>query len=394
VAVLERTELERSPLADLHAIASELGIEGFRRLRREELIGLLAGDADGETTESPATESPAPARRARRSTRSATSRRSARVAEREDAPAEGPERATRSRRPAAAEAAAEESPSEAAEEARTGVLELLPAGGGLVRRAAHVESPDDPYVSPAQIKRLELRAGDEVTGPVRPPRRSERHPALVRIDSVNGADAATGRPGRKRFEELTPIWATERLAVPDELSQAAPFGKGSRVALGGEPGVGATTLLRKILATLAERQPELQQAVVLAGARPEEVTDWRRDSSAAVTGGAFDEPLAELGRAAELAIEQAKRTVEQGGDALVAIDSLAFLPFETARAVFGAARNAQQGGSLTIVAVTGSSQDLRRLATTRVMLDAGSSGRFPGSVVSSASGTTRAELLG
>ena len=385
MAVLERTELEQSPLADLHAIASELGIEGFRRLRREELIGLLAGDADGETT-----ESPAPARRARRSTRSATSRRSARVAEREDAPAEGPERATRSRRPAAAE----ESPSEAAEEARTGVLELLPAGGGLVRRAAHVESPDDPYVSPAQIKRLELRAGDEVTGPVRPPRRSERHPALVRIDSVNGADAATGRPGRKRFEELTPIWATERLAVPDELSQAAPFGKGSRVALGGEPGVGASTLLRKILATLAERQPELQQAVVLAGARPEEVTDWRRDSSAAVTGGAFDEPLAELGRAAELAIEQAKRTVEQGGDALVAIDSLAFLPFETARAVFGAARNAQQGGSLTIVAVTGSSQDLRRLATTRVMLDAGSSGRFPGSVVSSASGTTRAELLG
>ena len=390
MAVLERTELERSPLADLHAIASELGIEGFRRLRREELIGLLAGDAGGETTESPATESPAPARRARRSTRSATSRRSARVAEREDAPAEGPERATRSRRPAAAE----ESPSEAAEEARTGVLELLPAGGGLVRRAAHVESPDDAYVSPAQIKRLELRAGDEVTGPVRPPRRSERHPALVRIDSVNGADAATGRAGRKRFKELTPIWATERLAVPDELSQAAPFGKGSRVALGGEPGVGASTLLRKILATLAERQPELQQAVVLAGARPEEVTDWRRDSSAAVTGGAFDEPLAELGRAAELAIEQAKRTVEQGGDALVAIDSLAFLPFETARAVFGAARNAQQGGSLTIVAVTGSSQDLRRLATTRVMLDAGSSGRFPGSVVSSASGTTRAELLG
>ena len=386
MAVLERTELEQSPLADLHAIASELGVEGFRRLRREELIALLAGDA--------ADESPAPARRARRSTRSATSRRSARVAEREDEPAEAPKRATRSRRPATKEPAAEEGPSDAAEERRTGVIELLPGGGGLMRRAADVESADDAYVSPAQIKRLELRAGDEVAGPVRPPRRSERHPALVRIDSVNGADAATGPPDRKRFDDLTPVWASERLAVPDELSQAAPFGKGSRVALGGEPGAGATTLLRKVVATLAERQPELQQAIVLIGARPEEVTDWRRDSSAAVTGGAFDEPLAELGRAAKLAVEQAKRTVEHGGDALIAIDSLAFLPIEIARTVFGAARNAEQAGSLTIVAVTGSSQELRRLATTRVVLDAGSSGRFPGSVVSSASGTTRADLLG
>ena len=256
-----------------------------------------------------------------------------------------------------------------------------------------MQAPDDAYVSPAQIKRLELRAGDAVTGPVRPPRRSERHPALVRIDAVNGTDgdAATGR---KRFEELTPVWASERLAAPDELGQAAPFGKGSRVAIGGEPGAGATTLLRRILATLAEREAAIEQAVVLAGARPEEVTDWRRDSSATVTGGAFDAPIAELSRAAELAVERAKRTVEQGGHALVAIDSLAFLPLEAARAVFGAARRVEQGGSLTIVAVTGSSQELRRLATTRVVLDAGSSGRLPGSVVSSASGTTRADLLG
>ena len=390
MAVLERSELEQSPLADLHAIASELGVEGFRRLRRDELISLLVGDGGGE-----AVESPAPARRARRSTRSATSRRSARVAERdepEEEPTDAPKRSGRPRRAPVAEPA-EAAPSESAEETRTGVLEILPTGGGFLRREALVRAPDDAYVSPAQIKRMELRAGDAVTGPVRPPRRSERHPALVRIDAVNGTDgdAATGR---KRFEELTPVWASERLAAPDELGQAAPFGKGSRVAIGGEPGAGATTLLRRILATLAEREAAIEQAVVLAGARPEEVTDWRRDSSATVTGGAFDAPIAELSRAAELAVERAKRTVEQGGHALVAIDSLAFLPLEAARAVFGAARRVEQGGSLTIVAVTGSSPELRRLATTRVVLDAGSSGRLPGSVVSSASGTTRADLLG
>ena len=390
MAVLERSELEQSPLADLHAIASELGVEGFRRLRRDELISLLAGDGGGE-----AVESPAPARRARRSTRSATSRRSARVAERdepEEEPTEAPKRSGRPRRTPVAEPA-EAAPSESAEETRTGVLEILPTGGGFLRREALVRAPDDAYVSPAQIKRMELRAGDAVTGPVRPPRRSERHPALVRIDAVNGTDG-DAVTGRKRFEELTPVWASERLAAPDELGQAAPFGKGSRVAIGGEPGAGATTLLRRILATLAEREAVVEQAVVLAGARPEEVTDWRRDSSATVTGGAFDAPIAELSRAAELAVERAKRTVEQGGHALVAIDSLAFLPLEAARAVFGAARHAEQGGSLTIVAVTGSSQELRRLATTRVVLDAGSSGRLPGSVVSSATGTTRADLLG
>ena len=398
MAVLERTELEQSPLADLHAIASELGTEGFRRLRREELIRLLAGEAADEAADEP----PAPARRARRSTRSASSRRSERVSERgetEAEPSEAPRRRTRSRGTRAAEPAeeargeeAKETRSEEPQETRTGVLEILPTGGGLLRREALVEGLDDAYVSPAQIKRLELRAGDSVTGPVRPPRRSERHHALVRIDVVNGTDgeAATGR---KRFEDLTPMWAGERLAAPDEFGQA-PFGRGSRVAIGGEPGSGATTLLRKALATLAERESGLEQAVVLAGARPEEVTEWRRESAATVTGGGFDAPMVELSRAAELAVERAKRTVEQGGHALIAIDSLASLPPETARAVFGAARRAEEGGSLTVIAVTGSSQELRRVATTRVVLDSGRTGRRPGSVVGSASGTTRADLLG
>ena len=385
--VLEREALEQSPLADLHAIASELGLEGFRRLRRDELIAALLGEEDGA-----AAEPPAPAGPARRSTRSATRRRSTRAAERaegEQEPVEPPKRARRSR---ASKPAGEEPSAEPTEEIRTGVLEVLPNGGGFLRREALVQSPGDAYVSHAQIKRLELRAGDVVTGPVRPPRRSERHPALVHIESVNGSAQGEAPAGRKRFEELTPVWANERLPAPPALEHA-PFGKGSRVAIGGEPGTGASTLLRQLLATLAEQRPELEQALVLAGARPEEVTDWRREGSATVTGGAFDEPLAELVRAAELAVERAKRAVEQGRDALVAIDSLAFLPVEAARAVFGAARRAEQGGSLTVVAVTGSSTDLRRLATTRVVLDAGGSGRFPGSVVGSASGTTRADLL-
>src|SRR5947209_8237075 len=224
--ILARDELEQSHISDLHAIASELGIEGYRRLRRPELIDAIVAGTDGEG----GGERPRPARRR-------GGRRKAAEPEQEAAepePAE-PEREQEQPEP---------------EEVRTGVLDILPNGSGFVRAQPFGHSSDDVYVSPAQIRRCELRAGDVVAGPVRKPRRSERHPSLVRVDEVNGAPADPP-PERPRFDELTAVFPRERLAVPDGLERV-PFGKGSRVAIGGPPGAGTTTLLRRIALSLAE----------------------------------------------------------------------------------------------------------------------------------------------
>jgi transcription termination factor Rho len=236
------------------------------------------------------------------------------------------------------------------------------------------------YVSPAQIRRCELRAGDELSGPVRPPRRSERYPSLVRVETVNGqpADAATDRP---LFDDLTPTFATE----PLETVHGLPFGKGSRVAIGGPPGAGATRLLREVTDAL---EGGVDVLVVLAGVRPEEVTEWRRVESLTVAGGGFDRPPDELGQIAEMAIERAKRIAERGGDAIVIVDGLDALAPAAARRMFAAARNTEEAGSLTIVAATGSAGELQRLATTRVVLTA------EGALDAAASGTLRGDLLG
>jgi transcription termination factor Rho len=203
----------------------------------------------------------------------------------------------------------------------------------------------------------------------------------VRIDSVNGREPEPPAD-RPRFEQLTAVFATERLPSPDGLD-GAPFGKGSRVAVAGPPGAGATSLLRRIVSSLASGSVE--PVVVLAGVRPEEVTEWRRESGITVAGGAFDGSMEEQAQVAEMAIERAKRAVEQGRDAVIVVDSLDSLPGGVARRVFGAARKVEEGGSITVIAATGESTDPLRVATTRIVLDGGS--------VSAASGTTRADLL-
>ena len=157
------------------------------------------------------------------------------------------------------------------------MLDILPNGSGFMRPEPFSHSREDVYVSPAQIRRCELRAGDEIEGPVRAPRRNERHPSLVRVDKVNGGDAEPPAE-RKRFEDLTPVFAAQRLPAPDGLD-AVPFGSGSRVAVGGPPGSGITTLLRTIVGELAGVDG-LEVIVVLAGVRPEEVTEWKRDATA------------------------------------------------------------------------------------------------------------------
>ena len=379
MAVLDRGDLEKSPLADLHALASELGIEGYRRLRRDDLVDAILGDAaggggGGGQKEAPARDDAEPRPRRRRS-------RGGRGRVREREPA-----ASADEGEAGADDAEEAEPAAEAvpEEVRTGVLDVLDGGSAFMRLDPFVKARDDVYVSATQIRRCELRPGDELSGPVRPPRRSERRPSLVRVDTVNGAPAEPPAE-RPHFDELTPVFATERLVGPDELA-GVPFGKGSRVAIGGSPGSGTTTLLRRIIATLRERSPDAQVTVVLAGVRPEEVTEWRRAGGGPVAGGSFDRPPEESAQVAEMAVERAKRTVERGGDAVVVIDSLDALPPSTARRVFGAARNTEEAGTLTVIAASGMAEEPLRHATTRIVLD-------PGGVVGAQSSTLRADLL-
>jgi transcription termination factor Rho len=265
----------------------------------------------------------------------------------------------------------------------TGVLDVLANGSGFVRVDAAGQSRDDVYVSPAQIRRCELRAGDELSGPARPPRRNERHPSLVRVEAVNGG-AAEPAEERPWFGELTPVFPTQKLDAPKELKDA-PFGRGSRVAIAGPPGAGTNTLLRELALELS-RDEELGVQVVLAGALPEDVTEWHRTDGLAVTGGSFDRSPDAQAQAAELAVERAKRRVERGGHAVVLIDSLEALPAGARRRIFGAGRATEEGGTLTVVAAVGAEREALRWATTRVVLD------LDGKLAPE-SGTVRGELL-
>lgn len=377
MSVLDPRELKASPLADLHALASDLGLEGFRRLRKDQLIDQIV-EAQGGTPEPPADDD-------------------AETALYEDAAPEAedgaPEEEPEADEPPAAEATDDEpsddaAPEEREEDIRSGILDVLPNGSGFIRAEPYTQSREDVYVSPAQIRRCELQPGDEVSGPVRPPRRNERHPSLVRVATVNGADADAPAE-RHRFDNLAATWPSERLGGPSALADT-PFGKGSRVAIGGPPGSGATYLLREAVKVLRDRHPDLEVVVVLAGVRPEEVADWN-DLGTSLAGGAYDGSFDEQAQVAELAVQRAKRSVEAGKDVVLVIDSLDALPPSTARRVFGAGRNTSEAGSLTVLASTGTSAEPHRMATTHITLEArdGDATR-----VAPGSGTLRADLLG
>jgi transcription termination factor Rho len=418
MSVLNRKELEDSPLADLHQIASELGLEGYRSKRKDDLIATILG-ATGSVDE-PIAES-APATGAERDededaaedTSEGTSEDTSEGTSddtsegtSEDEPVDEPDevpaeealerparrgrRGGRGRRRTAAEEepAGEEEPEVVEdeisdEELATGVLDVLANGSGFVRVDPAGQSRGDVYVSPAQIRRCELRAGDEVSGPARSPRRNERHPSLVRVESVNGA-AAEPAEERPWFGDLTPVFPSQKLKAPKALKDV-PFGRGSRVAIAGPPGAGATTLLRELAGELSG-DGDLAVQVVLAGVRPEEVTEWRRSEGLHVAGGSFDRSPDAQAQAAELAVERAKRRVERGGHAAVLIDSLEALPGSARRRIFGAGRATEEGGTLTVIAVTGGGREELRWATTRVVLE-------PDGKVAAESGTVRADAL-
>ena len=369
MTVLQRKELESSPLADLHAIASELGLESFRSKRKDDLIGAILAAQGGEEDEPPAAEEP-PAPVADEPEPDEVPSDEALEGPSGDAPDEldEPEEPIVADEPPVAEEEPEVKEEVSDEEILTGGLDILANGSGFLRMDPAGQSRGDVYVSPAQIRRCELRSGDEISGPVRPPRRNERHPSLVRVETVNGADA---EPPEQRpwFGELTAVFPKQRLTAPD-VFEAAPYGKGSRVAIVGPPGAGATTLLREAAQKLAEGHSDVSVQVVLAGVRPEEVGEWSA-LGLPVAGGSFERSPEAQAQAAELAVERAKRQVERGGHAAVVVDALDALPPGTRRRVFGAARATEEGGTLTVLAAGGEDRELLRWASTRVVLQAG-----------------------
>jgi transcription termination factor Rho len=363
-SVLDRSELEQSPLADLHLLANELGVDGFRRLRREELIdAILARQTGGEEEEGE--------RRPRRGRRGGRGRGRGRAAVEEGATDED----------------AEEEPAEDDDRVVEGVVELLANGSGFVRLAPPEATDDDVYISAAQVKRCELVSGDRIAGPLRPPRRSERFPSLVRVDTINGRPAEEVAEGT-RFEDLTVTFPTERFELSsddptvDAIVWLTPFGKGSRMVLAGPARAGKSEALRR-LADAIRGLEGLEVTLLHVGVRPEEV-----GSEGGLTFAASADAQAQ---AVEQAIEQGRRVAARGGDAVVLVDTLEYLPPTAARRALGAARNIVDGGSLTVIATASAPLGGE---TTVVTFDAALTavGRFP-AVDLAASGALRPELL-
>ena len=272
----------------------------------------------------------------------------------------------------------------------TGLLEIIGDGYGFLRQQGLRAGPGDVYISQSQIRRFALRTGDQVTGQVRPPKEGERYFGLIRVEAVNGGDPEQTRT-RAHFDNLTPIYPTSQLVLeskPTNLSQrlvdlVSPIGKGQRGLIVSPPKAGKTFLLKDIANGISENHPEVYLMIVLAGERPEEVTDLRRSINGEVYASTFDEPVEDHCRTAEVSLERAKRLVESGKHVVVLLDSLTRLVRAYNLAVpstgrtlsggidtsalyppkrfFGAARNTEEGGSLTIVATclvdTGSRMD-------------------------------------
>jgi transcription termination factor Rho len=376
MAVLERSELEASPLADLHAIADQLGLDGFRRLRKAALIDTILGETpdvgagtdeeDAELSasaeESGATDRAASGRR-RRGGRARRSGSASRDSATDDAPAEKRERSRRE--PSKRETAKREPARRDRAESRDaepedggaiaeGVVELLGNGSAFLRVDPPEPSDGDVYISAAQVRRCELVSGDRVAGPMRTPRRSERYPSLVRIDTINGASADAVSAGA-RYEDLPVDRPSERItfASKDPTLEAiewlTPFGRGSRVVIVGAARSGKTETLRLILAAVGARE-DLEPTLVLAGSRPEEIAEWQQGEPAPVAALSFAASADSQGQAVERAIDSAKRVAARGGHAVVLIDGLDDLHPHAARKALAAARNLRDGGSLTVVA--------------------------------------------
>jgi len=273
---------------------------------------------------------------------------------------------------------------------RNGILDVLPEGYGFLRTRGYLPSEEDIYVSLSQIRRFHLKRGDEVMGQVRPPKDSEKYNALLRIEKVNGDNPEVCRD-RKQFEQLTPLFPLQRLRLetPEEvvapriIDLMAPIGKGQRGLIVSPPKAGKTTILKQIANSITYNNPEVKLIVLLVDERPEEVTDMERSVNGEVNSSTFDQPSDNHIQVAELVLERAKRLVEHNHDVVILLDSITRLAraynlatptsgrilsggvdstaLYPPKRFFGAARNIEDGGSLTIMATalveTGSRMD-------------------------------------
>jgi transcription termination factor Rho len=345
--VVDRTVLETKLLPELQEIGMALEIDGVRKLRKKELIEAILTEAGVASDEKPVlTEVPPPDEEAK--------------------------------------AAPEE------DGIGSGILDILSDGYGFLRTSGYLASEKDIYVSMSQIRRFRLKRGDEVRGQIRPPKDSEKYNALLRIENVNGDDPEVAQR-RRQFESLTPLYPNDRLRLETKggsltsriIDLIAPVGKGQRGLIVSPPKAGKTTVLKQIANSITANNPEVFLMVLLVDERPEEVTDMERSVTGEVVSSTFDQPSDNHIAVAELVLERAKRLVEHNRDVVVLLDSVTRLAraynlstpasgrilsggvdstalFPPKR-FFGAARNIEFGGSLTIIATalvdTGSRMD-------------------------------------
>ncbi len=262
---------------------------------------------------------------------------------------------------------------------RGGVLEIMDEGIGFLRAEGYLPGPNDVYVAQAQIKRFGLRTGDMVIGQVRPPKDSEKYYGLLRVDAVNGMNPEDAKL-RPWFEDLTPIFPDERFDLETTsrnlatrmLNLIAPVGRGQRGLIVSPPKAGKTTLLKDVANAISDKYPDVHLMIVLIGERPEEVTDMDRSVEAEVIASTFDDPVTQHVKVTEMALERAKRLVESRRDVVLLLDSITRLAraynlvvptsgrtlsggldpsaIQPSKRIFGAARNVEEGGSLTIIA--------------------------------------------
>ena len=355
-----RTQLQSKPVADLRSIAESLGIE-HKGLQKAKLIDLLVEHGD-EILDTPQEEEAASV-----ITKSSKD---------DDAPAV---------------VSSGDSAIKKGEE-REGILDTLPEGYGFLRCNGYKPCEDDVYVAAGIIKKFRMRKGDLVSGPIRAPRQKEKYPALIEPKTVNGADPEL-LARRVDFNKLTPLFPDERLKlevdgepgkiVPRIIDLVAPIGKGQRGLIVSPPKAGKTTILKEIANSITANNPEVYLMVVLVDERPEEVTDMQRSVDGEVVYSTFDRPPDEHTQVSRLAIERAKRLVEEGKDVVILLDSITRLArahnlatpasgrilsggvdstaLTPPKQFFGAARNIEGGGSLTILGTalveTGSKMD-------------------------------------
>ena len=354
-----RTQLQSKPVADLRSIAESLGIE-HKGLQKAKLIDLLVEHSDDilETEETEVAE----------------------VISKSSKDDDGP-------------SVVSSGDSEIKKgDTRDGILDILPEGYGFLRCNGYKPSEDDVYVSAGLIKKFRMRKGDMVSGPIRAPRQKEKYPALIEPTTVNDADPEL-LARRVDFNKLTPLFPDERLKLEEDgkpekilpriIDLIAPIGKGQRGLIVSPPKAGKTTILKEIANSITSNNPEVYLMVVLVDERPEEVTDMQRSVDGEVVFSTFDRPPEEHTQVSRLAIERAKRLVEEGRDVVILLDSITRLArahnlatpasgrilsggvdstaLTPPKQFFGAARNIEGGGSLTILGTalveTGSKMD-------------------------------------